>query len=132
MRFPAAIAAMRAGGTINAAVLHFLDFKDAALFAWNGFGVKRGEYKNAKGHEDWPHVDSFAAARHSRACCSHSGQSCKPLVCERRHTRRNCSRRLGVARKVRERELALQFGGDAPFAFAVRDGLEERTQVSTQ
>lgn len=38
MRFPGAIAAMRAGGTINAAVLHFLDFKDGAMHAWNGFG----------------------------------------------------------------------------------------------
>ena len=27
------------------------------------FGARVGEYKNAPGHEDWPHVDSFAAAR---------------------------------------------------------------------
>lgn len=27
------------------------------------FGAKIYEYKNAPGHEDWPHVDSFAAAR---------------------------------------------------------------------
>lgn len=27
------------------------------------FSAKVFEYKNAKGHEDWPHVDSFAAAR---------------------------------------------------------------------
>jgi len=25
--------------------------------------IKVGEYRNAKGHEDWPHVDNFAAAR---------------------------------------------------------------------
>lgn len=27
------------------------------------FGARIAEYKNAEGHEDWPHVDNFAAAR---------------------------------------------------------------------
>lgn len=27
------------------------------------FGAITGEYRNASGHEDWPHVDNFAAAR---------------------------------------------------------------------
>ncbi len=31
--------------------------------ARNRFGAKCFEYRNAPGHEDWPHVDNFAAAR---------------------------------------------------------------------
>jgi len=38
MRFPEAIAVMRAGGRINAGVLHFMDFKDDPRRAWMGRG----------------------------------------------------------------------------------------------
>lgn len=38
MRFPEAIATMKAGGTINASVLHFLDFTSGAMRVWHGFG----------------------------------------------------------------------------------------------
>lgn len=38
MRFPAAIAHMRAGGTINANVLHYLGFASGAMRVWHGFG----------------------------------------------------------------------------------------------
>ncbi len=37
---------------------------DATLdIARDHFGAIVGEYRNAAGHEDWPHVDNFAAAR---------------------------------------------------------------------
>jgi hypothetical protein len=38
VRFPEAIALMRAGGTLNAGVLHFMDFTSGAMRTWNGFG----------------------------------------------------------------------------------------------
>ena len=31
------------------------------------FGAITFEYRNAPGHEDWPHVDDFAAARQMRS-----------------------------------------------------------------
>lgn len=38
MRMPEAIALMRAGGTLNVAVLHYLAFGDGAAYLWQGFG----------------------------------------------------------------------------------------------
>lgn len=38
MRFPAAIAHMRAGGTLNANVLHYLGFTSEPKRVWHGFG----------------------------------------------------------------------------------------------
>ena len=38
MRFPESIATMRAGGRINAGVLHFMDFADDPTYLWMGFG----------------------------------------------------------------------------------------------
>jgi len=38
MRFPDAIATMKAGGRINAAILHYLGFTSGAMRVWQGFG----------------------------------------------------------------------------------------------
>lgn len=38
MRLPETIAVMRAGGRINAGILHFMDFLDDPHYAWMGFG----------------------------------------------------------------------------------------------
>jgi hypothetical protein len=38
MRLPETIAVMRAGGRINAGILHFMDFKDDPHYCWMGFG----------------------------------------------------------------------------------------------
>ena len=38
MKMPEAIALMRAGGTLNVAVLHYLNFADGAAYLWQGFG----------------------------------------------------------------------------------------------
>jgi hypothetical protein len=38
MRFPAAIALMKAGGSIKASRLHYFDFANGEKFCWEGFG----------------------------------------------------------------------------------------------
>ncbi len=41
MRFPDLVQAMAEGGRITAAKLHYFDFKDAPVWAWEGFGPLR-------------------------------------------------------------------------------------------